>query len=67
MDDVEVQVHLLRLVGDLEGRAVHDAAARKRRQRRWQVRRVFCDLVEQHTCIESLALRPGDEAGMRRP
>ena len=31
MDDTEVQVHLLRLIGDLEAGAVPDAAAWERR------------------------------------
>ena len=45
VDDVEVEVHVLRLVGDLERRAVPYAAAGQRRQRRRQVRRVLCDLI----------------------
>ena len=45
VDNVEVEVHVLRLVGDLERRAVPYAAAGQRRQCRRQVRRVFCDLM----------------------
>ena len=45
MNDVEVEVHVLRLVGDLERGAVPYAAAGQRRQRRRQVCCVLCDLM----------------------
>ncbi len=56
MDDVEVEVHVLRLVGDLERGAVPYAAAGQRRQRRRQVRHVLCDLIAR-TSVSTAVLR----------